>query len=147
MTKPSRCRSEYRKRWAEANPGYYKKYRQANPDKYNEHNKAYRLRHRERLKQRSRAYQLKSKYGLSLVEYENHLLRCNYKCEICSTQLVKPCVDHCHETGKVRGILCVSCNAGLGNAKEDKQILENMIRYLTIREKTVEDEATSETPF
>lgn len=39
-------------------------------------------------------------------------------------------VDHCHATGKVRGILCGSCNNMLGRAQDNTQILENAIKYL-----------------
>jgi len=39
-------------------------------------------------------------------------------------------VDHCHETGIVRGLLCNSCNIMLGNAKDDVVILANAIKYL-----------------
>ena len=40
------------------------------------------------------------------------------------------CVDHCHKTNAVRGLLCNHCNRGLGMFKEDKQALKNAIRYL-----------------
>ncbi len=39
-------------------------------------------------------------------------------------------VDHCHATGKVRGLLCHGCNTGIGSMKEDPQILLNAIEYL-----------------
>jgi hypothetical protein len=39
-------------------------------------------------------------------------------------------LDHCHTTGKYRGLLCTCCNTALGQAKDDVTILENMIRYL-----------------
>lgn len=39
-------------------------------------------------------------------------------------------IDHCHVTGVVRGVLCVNCNVGLGNFKDNIPVLENAIRYL-----------------
>lgn len=60
-------------------------------------------------------------------------------CEICGqpvsfdTQtdgLKKACVDHCHKSGHIRGVLCSNCNAGIGYADDNIRILENMIRYL-----------------
>ncbi len=40
------------------------------------------------------------------------------------------CVDHCHKTGKIRGLLCASCNGGLGLFKDNPQALANAILYL-----------------
>jgi hypothetical protein len=39
-------------------------------------------------------------------------------------------VDHCHESGKIRGLLCLTCNVGLGMFKEDVDIMKNAIEYL-----------------
>ena len=39
-------------------------------------------------------------------------------------------IDHCHKTGKVRGIICRQCNLALGNARDNIQTLENMITYI-----------------
>lgn len=40
-------------------------------------------------------------------------------------------VDHCHKTGKVRGLLCSNCNTAIGLLKEDINVLKNAINYLT----------------
>mgnify|MGYP003342963757 FL=1 len=76
---------------------------------------------------------LKRKYGLSKNDYLSLLLTQNYRCKICNNILdngSKTHVDHDHETGKVRGILCSKCNVGLGNFKDSIQNLYNAIQYL-----------------
>jgi hypothetical protein len=79
---------------------------------------------------------LKSSYGITLDEYENMLQLQNNKCAICffefvyTSQSKGPHVDHDHETGKVRMILCRFCNNLLGYANDDTLILENAITYL-----------------
>ena len=53
------------------------------------------------------------------------------KCKICGNKPQKPLhVDHCHETKKVRGLLCHQCNVALGHMNDDPQRLEKAISYL-----------------
>lgn len=55
----------------------------------------------------------------------------NNSCYICNEILSKRAfVDHCHSTGKIRKLLCNNCNLALGNAKDNIEILKNMINYL-----------------
>lgn len=58
----------------------------------------------------------------------------NYKCKICSTpesELPKKlCADHCHKTGKFRGMICNRCNVGLANFKDNTELLQIAISYL-----------------
>jgi len=65
----------------------------------------------------------------------------NHCCEICGEN-VENCekgsgnrlaVDHCHNTNKVRGLLCSACNILLGKAKDNISILQSAINYLTIK--------------
>lgn len=73
-------------------------------------------------------YQLKWRYGITLEQY-NSLPQ---ECGICGTKEAgrghKMFVDHCHTSGKVRGLLCNSCNRGLGFLGEAN--LEKAIQYL-----------------
>lgn len=79
---------------------------------------------------------LKDKYGLSLEDREDLLKRQNYCCLICQTHFdgqsknTKAYIDHCHSTGKVRGLLCNSCNLGLGHFKDNEEFLLSAIQYL-----------------
>ena len=52
------------------------------------------------------------------------------ECDICGKELEKKCIDHCHETKKIRGVLCNNCNTALGLFKDDPVRIENAIRYL-----------------
>ena len=54
----------------------------------------------------------------------------DYKCAICKEVFELLAVDHCHETNKVRGLLCTNCNNGLGRFKDNIQFLNNAIKYL-----------------
>ena len=76
---------------------------------------------------------LKCKYGVSLEAYDAMLKSQDGSCAICGgqNQMDKPlAVDHCHKTGKVRGLLCYQCNVGIGNLRDDPNILRLAIRYI-----------------
>jgi hypothetical protein len=76
---------------------------------------------------------LKRKYNITLNDKNTLLLKQNNKCVICKLELdnnIKTHIDHCHKTNKVRGILCVNCNLGLGNFKDKEEYLYNAIEYL-----------------
>lgn len=82
-------------------------------------------------------------YGITLEIYEEMVLEQNNCCAICRCELVgknnassAPVVDHCHESLEVRGILCMSCNKGLGMFKDDITALQNAIEYLKIFSQT-----------
>lgn len=77
---------------------------------------------------------LKSKFGITEETYNQILIRQGNRCAICGSYQVSKrlAVDHNHSTGKVRGLLCVNCNLGIGSLKEDRQILENAIEYLEL---------------
>jgi len=54
------------------------------------------------------------------------------RCAICRNTLDRPHVDHDHETGKVRGILCPNCNVGLGHFASDPVRLRRAIAYVRV---------------
>jgi len=78
---------------------------------------------------------LKINYGLSLDAYSKLLNNQNNRCAICEKE-TKLVVDHCHDSKTVRGMLCFSCNLGLGHFKDDKQLLIKAIDYLDKENKT-----------
>ena len=77
----------------------------------------------------------KRAYGLSHVEYLEMLSSQNNRCKLCRIKFGEkreniPHVDHNHVTGKVRGLLCRSCNLGLGNFKDNPIIMNRAIEYV-----------------
>jgi hypothetical protein len=76
-----------------------------------------------------RDYNLHAKYGISLDDYLAMYLAQGGLCLICNKK-TDLCVDHCHSTNKVRGLLCDKCNQGIGCLNHDIAQLENAIRYL-----------------
>ena len=83
---------------------------------------------------------LKQKYGISIEDFNSLLASQNGVCAICSkidnykhskgsnTPLLS--VDHSHLTGKIRGLLCGSCNRAIGLLKDSTYLLHNAIKYL-----------------
>jgi len=88
------------------------------------------------LKIQNRNQKLKRAYGLTFEEVEELKKAQNYCCAICGVHESKAgkkglVVDHCHNTGAVRKLLCSSCNSALGLVKENTNVLAKMIEYLT----------------
>lgn len=100
-------------------------------------NKASRERHHikyktcENRKRSIKKYGLKRHYGLTLEDYDQILKEQNNVCAICKED-VKLFVDHCHTTGKVRGLLCQGCNSGLGFFKDDRERIRRSLEYLDL---------------
>lgn len=86
-------------------------------------------------KDRNNEIRLKTRYNLSLAELNSMFVNQNGVCKICGTSLDLTstrgfAVDHSHTTGQVRGLLCMTCNGGIGLLKDSVEILENAILYL-----------------
>jgi hypothetical protein len=73
---------------------------------------------------------IKNKYSLSgIEEFKELCIKQDYKCLICC-ESNKLCIDHCHVSGKFRGIICMQCNSGLGYFKDSIKYLQTAIDYL-----------------
>lgn len=83
-------------------------------------------------KRRQRDYTLRSRYSITLEQFEEMLHKQGYRCLICECKVKLELfgVDHCHVTGKVRGILCRACNAGLGHFKDNPKVVARALLYL-----------------
>jgi len=77
---------------------------------------------------------LVKRYSLTLDEYNALLAGQNHKCAICGKdpdrETRRFCVDHDHQTGKVRGLLCNKCNVGLANFTDNPGTLRAAAHYL-----------------
>lgn len=87
-------------------------------------------------KAKRRNESLRYLYGLTLDQYNEMRIVKKYRCAICgiheSQSLRKKLyIDHCHDTKKIRGLLCVLCNTGLGSFADDTSRLATAMLYLT----------------
>lgn len=107
-----------REGWAE----YMRNYRKNNP-------------------QKMKAIDLKKRFGISLEAFEQMMEKQNSVCKICglaersvdhrTKQIRHLAVDHCHTTGRIRGLLCSDCNTAIGLLKESPEILRKASEYLS----------------
>ena len=118
----SRCRSceieyanNYRKNNLEKVRAFKRKYNQENPER------------KKRWHYRSNWV----KKGYNADEVEKFISKQEQRCSICGVIPEKRlCLDHCHKTGKIRGLLCENCNRGIGMFQDDVAALKQAIAYL-----------------
>ena len=132
---PEKYRKKTRK-WQKANPEKKKaimdKWRKANPD--------YRKKFKEKYPEKFEARVFKSlmwriDVEMTYDEFKKMLIKQDNKCAICGNEETKRrmSVDHCHKTGKVRGLLCQLCNTSLGGFQDDVNRLKKAIKYLSTK--------------
>lgn len=126
----------YTREWIKANPekakqrsaAYYREhfeYIQAATHEYYEANKSEK-------KKYAREWRLKKLYGMTWADYEKMFNDQGGVCKICGEPSVdgrRLAIDHCHETGVVRGLLCSHCNRGLGFYKNDPDLIMKALTY------------------
>lgn len=126
----ARMRARYR-----ADPAKYKAraraWDKAHPDKARKSARASGQRWYKRNSDRIAARNRQRVYGLSAADYVRKLAAQGGRCAICRQPTKhRLCVDHCHKTDKVRGLLCRRCNLVIGNAQEDTRVLKDAVVYL-----------------
>lgn len=124
-----RKRDGYRSWCKKCESRLHKEYHASNKDKRNQQNKEWYQKNLLKERRRGRDKSLQAKYGISLLDYEAKLIL-QPMCAICDSLFsdTNPaCIDHCHLAGKVRDLLCRSCNAGLGLFQEKIQNFEKAI--------------------
>lgn len=97
--------------------------------KMRKYSRDYRKRHKERRYKSRKTSELKTKYDISFEEFEKKLKDQDARCAICNEVSILH-VDHCHTTGKFRGLLCRHCNLGLGFFKDNKILMKKALDYL-----------------
>jgi hypothetical protein len=117
-------------------------YRQAHKEKESARARAYYQAHKQEINKRCRAYyhahkddgavqRAQRRYGISAAEYDALLAKQGGACAICRKRARgRLCVDHCHLTGTIRGLLCHACNRALGALKDDQASLVAALAYL-----------------
>ena len=81
-------------------------------------------------KRQSFMSRMRRKYGLTEIGWDQLILESEGRCMICDKPEKMLHVDHDHDTGEVRGLLCYPCNSLIGLAKDDVKILASAIEYL-----------------
>lgn len=81
-----------------------------------------------------RGNHLKRKFGITLEQYDAMLLSQGNCCAVCKSPepggMGSFHVDHCHDTGKIRSLLCIMCNTALGRVKDNPELLEALAAYV-----------------
>lgn len=78
-----------------------------------------------------RIYSRKINFNISREDYQQMLVNQNNSCAICKKEIGwEAAVDHCHTTGKIRGLLCRNCNLGLGGFKDNIETIRKAIEYV-----------------
>lgn len=121
----------YRIRHPDRSIEQHRKYRSDPMNKLKE--KEYYQKNREKQLRWGWEHKLKTRYGITVQDYEQMLEDQKGTCFLCKkspTPKRKLSIDHCHKSGKVRALLCMTCNAGLGSFKDDTKLLARAIKYL-----------------
>ena len=133
------CRNEKQRQYWASLPVEIRKSRQMK----SEAQKRYREKNLEKTKQVSREGHIRRKFGITINDYDSMLNSQNKVCAICKEKCNTGnnlAVDHNHKTGRIRGLLCKNCNTSIGLLKENVEILENAIIYLSFYELVEESE-------
>jgi Autographiviridae endonuclease VII len=130
----------YTKKWREENKEHYLEWlrndRKNNPEKHKKWKEISKIKQGKNW----RFQENLNKYDLTIETYNRMLLEQNNICAICHQpetrqsrtkgETARLCIDHCHKTNIIRGLLCHNCNTMIGKAFDNIEILESAINYL-----------------
>ncbi len=137
-------RSEYNSAYREENKDRLKqqskKHYSENSEYYKEKARCWKASNAVKKKILDRKYHLKHKYGITIEQYESMLESQNGLCKLCgkpewikanfSEDIRLLSVDHCHDTGRIRGLLCGNCNTAIGILGDTEQSIERVYKYM-----------------
>ena len=133
MTPREQKQAEWRKNHPERLKAYNSNWYTANRDKAKARSDRYAKANPDKIRSRK----LRRDYGISIEDYDRMLTLQNGVCAVCSEPPSKANaremvlhVDHCHKTGKIRGLLCATCNRMLGLAKDNPETLIKAATYV-----------------
>ncbi len=127
-----------------SSPEYMKEYREKNKAKILEREASYRNSNKEKMNKNNLEWRTKNpeynrikvlkKYGLTVDDYNKMFANQDGCCAICKIHQseIKTTfsVDHCHQTNKVRGLLCIKCNTAIGSLQDNIELLDKAKQYL-----------------
>lgn len=100
-----------------------------------EYQRNYWIKNKDIKSEKGRMYYLKSKYNITPEDYDKMSEAQNHRCAFCSKHVSelerRLAVDHCHETGRIRGLLCMPCNTSLGQLGDTTEAMQKILSYLT----------------
>jgi hypothetical protein len=129
------------KEWREAHPGHTAKYNRdryaSDPEFWNDYHKKWRAENPESRKATRRMGHLKSLYGMSIQDFERMMYEQSNLCLICNNEMTVGTrdgrtvnVDHDHDSGDIRGLLCTRCNNGLGCFDDNPDLMIAAAAYV-----------------
>ena len=122
---------EYYQRTKEAHKERNRKWREKNRERRKTYQKEYHERNKNKARQYGWEYQLRTQYSITKEDYETILSSQIGCCAICKGKCTRRfAVDHDHNTGKIRGLLCNKCNRGLGLFLDNPNYLEAAAKYI-----------------
>ena len=137
---------EYNAKNKERRLAYGKEYRSKNRDRCVRSCAAWKKNNPEKKRASSRKTWLKSNYGITPECFDRLMREQNGMCAICNavfdqgSKIDNAHVDHCHSSGKIRGLLCRTCNTGIGMLREDVGIFMRAVSYLRRNEIDLPDD-------
>ena len=144
MTQTKEQRKEYQRQWRKNNPDKVRansrRWRKNNPDKVREYNQTWRENNPDKVKgyaanyrknnpEKVRDHSIRKSWGFGADRYDSLIAEFGGKCECCGTTEDLR-LDHCHETGRIRGVLCNTHNLGLGKIGDTIEDVRALLHYM-----------------